>query len=160
MVSIEEDFSYHECGHNEFKKEYETGEEYCSICGYIPYNPFSFNYVGLKQVKKEEGNTKLAPISNKRSGLIMVGTWDLEMQMIDIELKHGYKSRSYERFKKFKQRYYDTFETILLNKDYMLYEVPNIFYNHFRQWYNCNSKRIGNRSRVDTILLFLSEYEN
>lgn len=90
---------------------------------------------------------------------MILGTWNLEKQMIDIELKHGYRSRSYERFKKFKQRYYDSFETVLLDKGYMLCDVPDIFYNHFRQWYDCNSKSIGNRSRVDTILLFLSEYE-
>lgn len=54
-----------ECGCDKFKKEYKNGEEYCSKCGYIPYNPIYFNYIGLKQVKKEDGNTKLAPISKK-----------------------------------------------------------------------------------------------
>ena len=60
-----EDFSCPECGNTEFKKDYKNGEEYCSKCGHIPYNPLHFNYVGLKPVKKEDGNTKLAPISKK-----------------------------------------------------------------------------------------------
>ena len=84
---------------------------------------------------------------------------DLEMQMINIELKYGYKSRSYERFKKFKQRYYDLFEDVLLENGYAMSDVPYIFYNHFRQWYQHNSKRIGNKKRVDVIKCFLMEFE-
>ena len=58
-----------ECEHTEFKKDYKNGEEYCSRCGYIPYNSFYFYYVGLKQVKKEDGDTKLAPIRTKKGDL-------------------------------------------------------------------------------------------
>ena len=84
---------------------------------------------------------------------------DLEMQMIRAELKYGYKSRSYERFKKFKQRYFNLFEDVLLEEGYAMCDVPHIFYNHFRQWYNCNSKRIGNTKRVDVIKWFLMDWE-
>lgn len=89
----------------------------------------------------------------------MVGTWDLEMQMIRIERKHGYKSKAYRRFEKLKQRYFDLFEDIMLERDYMLYEIPDIFYNHFRPWYEHNSKGKGNPKRVEVILKFLREYE-
>ena len=54
-----------ECNGTEFKKD-KRGEVYCSKCGYIPYDPLSFNYIGLKQIKKEDGDTKLAPISKNR----------------------------------------------------------------------------------------------
>lgn len=84
---------------------------------------------------------------------------DLEMRMINIELKQGYKSRSYERFKKFKQRYYDIFEDILLENGYAITDVPHIFYNHFKQWYEQNSKKIGNTTRVDVINWFLRDWQ-
>lgn len=55
-----------ECGYDDFKKDYKTGEGYCSKCGYIPYDPFSMNYIGLIPVKKEDGDTKLAPTTQKK----------------------------------------------------------------------------------------------
>lgn len=84
---------------------------------------------------------------------------DLEMEMIRIERKHGYKSRSYRRFENFKRNYYDVFERILLENGYKLYEVPNIFYSHFKQWYDLNFKNNKNTKRVDVINQFLDEFE-
>lgn len=84
---------------------------------------------------------------------------DLEREMIQIELKHGYKSLAYMRFENFKKHYYDLFEEVLLENGYKLCEVPIIFYNHFRQWYQLNSKGKGNTNRVDVIQQFLKEFE-
>jgi hypothetical protein len=79
--------------------------------------------------------------------------------MINIEKNHNYRSRSYERFLKFRQNYFYLFEEVLLENNYSMYDVPHIFYNHFLQWYRLNSKRIGNKKRVDVINRFLMEWE-
>ena len=83
---------------------------------------------------------------------------DLEMQMILIELKHGWKSPAYRRFEKLKQRYYNLFEEILLEKGYESSKIPYLFNNHFKQWYGLNSKGRGNPKRVDVINQFLKEF--
>lgn len=84
---------------------------------------------------------------------------DLEKEMVRIERKYGYKSPAQERFIKFKQRYYDLFEDILLKKGYNVSDVPIIFYNHFKSWYHINSKGKGNTTRVDVINQFLKDFE-
>ena len=40
-----------ECGEIFVKDEH--NESYCPKCGYMPYNPLVFNYVGLKKVGEE-----------------------------------------------------------------------------------------------------------
>lgn len=84
---------------------------------------------------------------------------DVEKEMIRIERKYGYKSPAYRRFENFKHNYYGLFEDILLKKGYNVSDVPIIFYNHFKQWYELNSKSKGNSKRVDVIHQFLKDYE-
>lgn len=83
----------------------------------------------------------------------------MDVTLTRLELKHGYRSRSYERFNKFKQHYFELFEDTLLENGYAICDVPHIFYNHFLQWYRLNSKRIGNKKRIDVINWFLMEWE-
>ena len=129
-----------DCANTEFKKE--SGEVYCTKCGLVLTEDFS-------TVENPYGENSLT-IDN---GL------HLEVQMVNIERKYNYRSRSNERFRKFKRHYYDLLEDVLLENGYMMYDVPHIFYNHFLQWYNHNSKRIGNKKRIDVINWFLMEWE-
>jgi hypothetical protein len=129
-----------ECGNEEFREE--NDEKYCTKCGLVI---------------SEDYNTVENPYGE--NSLTIDNGLHLEMKMTNIEKKHNYRSRSYERFNKFKQNYYDIFENVLLKNGYMMYDVPHIFYNHFRQWYQHNSKRIGNKKRVDVINWFLMEWE-
>ena len=127
-----------DCGSNNIVQE--KREKYCGNCGlvldeeYTDDNCSEYNYPLDDSIKIDTTLTRL-------------------------ELKHNYRSRSYERFNKFKQHYYDLFEDTLLENGYVMSDVPHIFYNHFLQWYQLNSKKIGNKKRIDVIYCFLMEWE-
>jgi hypothetical protein len=128
-----------ECGNEEFREE--NNEKYCTKCGLV----ISENFV-----VPDKYETNNSPLDD---GV------QIDSSLTKLELKHNYRSRAYERYKKFKQHYYNIFEDILLKNGYEMYDVPHIFFNHFRVWYRTNSKRIGNKKRVDVINWFLMEWE-
>ena len=128
-----------DCGNEEFAEQ--SREIYCTKCGLV---------VSEDYLVSDRYETNNSPLDD---GVQMDST------LTKLELKHNYRSRAYERYKKFKQNYYDIFESVLLENGYMMYDVPHVFYNHFLQWYNRNSKRVGNKKRVDVINWFLMEWE-
>ena len=121
----------------------EQNEVYCRDCGLI----IREDYMTVENNYDENSNLTID------DGL------NLDVQMTNIEKKHNYRSRSYERYRKFKQRYYDIFEDVLLENGYAICDIPHIFYNCFRVWYKHNSKRIGNKKRIDVINWFLMDWE-
>jgi hypothetical protein len=128
-----------ECGNEEFREE--NNEKYCTKCGFV----ISENYIVSD--KYETDNYPLNDSVNMNTTLTK------------LEKKHGYDSKAAKRFRKFKFDYFDLFEQVLLQEGYHYADIPNIFYNHFMNWFYSRKHKRGNKKRKDVIYDFLMAWE-
>jgi transcription initiation factor TFIIIB Brf1 subunit/transcription initiation factor TFIIB len=108
-----------ECGHKEFKYDERTKEVYCKRCGLIIEDFSSI-------ADSNEWETSHEPLSD---GLA------LKSEMAKIEREHNFKSSSKHKYENIKQRYYDLLETELLEMDFKLGEIEEVFNYCFMPYY-------------------------
>jgi ABC-type ATPase with predicted acetyltransferase domain len=128
-----------DCKNEEFKEE--NGELYCSKCGLILSEDYRVN---------DKYETDNCPLND---------SVEMNVTLTKLEKKHGYDSKSAQRFRRFKADYFDLFEKILLKEGYHYADIPNIFYNHFIDWYYSRKHKKGGRKRKDIVYDFLIRWE-
>lgn len=128
-----------ECSNTEFREE--NGELYCTKCGLVLSECF---------IVPDKYETNNCPLNDS-----------VEMNTIltKLEKKNGYDSKAAKRFRKFKFDYLDLFEEVLLEEGYKYADIPNIFFNHFMDWYYARKRKPSNRKRKDIIYDFLMAWE-
>ena len=128
-----------ECSNTEFKEE--NGELYCNKCGLVLSECF------------------IVPDKYKTDNCSLNDSVEMNTTLTRLERKHNYTSKAAKRFWKFKSDYFDLFEEILLEEGYHYADIPNIFYNHFMDWYYSRKNKQGSRKRKDIVYDFLISWE-
>lgn len=128
-----------ECGSNKIIEE--EREKYCGNCGLVLTEDY---------ITDDNYNTNNYPLND---------SVEMNTALTKLEKKHGYDSKAAKRFRRFKSDYFDLVEEILLEEGYKYADIPNIFYNHFMDWYYSRKHRLGGRKRKDIVYDFLISWE-
>lgn len=107
------------CGHKKIVRDDRTKEVYCNHCGLIIEN---FSAIA----DNNEWETSHEPLSDGLS---------VKAEMAKIERKYNFKSKSKHKYENITQRYYDLLESELLQMNYKLSEVEDVFNYCFLPYY-------------------------